>query len=745
MSQFSKISELKQTFPSRLVIIFTLFTIAIIILSFSYYKSQRRRIIAENQNYLTAVSELKTEQIVQWHSERMSDAAIIKDNAPLVRSIGQYFNDRGNIVLKNDLTRWMESVTNEFDYSGVAIIDPLNNPIINASHSDSVRTGNILKQLKESFETQSVIFCDLHRTGDTSAIHIDILIPLVEPGTTGQPPFGIMILRINPSKKLYPLIQSWPTLSKTSETLLLRKDGDSVLFLNELRHTDNRALSMKLPLASENLLGAMAVRGSIGVAEGVDYRNIPAIGYLNKIPGLGWYMVTKVDREELLAPLRGYALFTLIVAILLIVANALIFIFFIWNQRVGSYRNQLKSERAIREAEEILYRTQTILQTAMDQSQAGIAIADAPDGKLRYVNDAGLLIRGGDRDNATNGVSIDQYVASWHLLDLDGRPLEADEVPLARAIMFGEKCSREFIIHRGDNDDRIVVANAAPIKDSEGKVISAIVVFLDITEFKQMERELRKSNEELEERVAERTAQLEAANKELETFSYSVSHDLRAPLRTVNSFTEILLAEYEEVLDDEGKRLCGIISSGATQMGALIDDLLSFSRVGRSSLKPSLLDMKSMVTSVFVEITSEREKERTNIKIGKLHKGYADANLIRLVWTNLISNAIKYSSKKNFSEITIASEIEGDMIVYSIKDNGVGFQMQYVHKLFGVFQRLHSETEFEGNGVGLANVKRIITQHNGKVWAEGELDKGATFYFSLPREDGSQKVLVTSY
>ena len=744
MSLFNNLSELKQTFPSRLVIIFTIFTIAIISLGLIFYGSQRKRIIAENQNYLTAVSELKTRQIEQWHRERMADATIIEDNAPLVRSIKQYFNEKGNLVLRQELTIWMESVIREFDYSGIAIVDPLLYPLIDVSHGDSVRTGSILKELNEALETNTVIFCDLHRTGDTSAIHIDILIPLVDPETNGQSPFGIMILRVDPRQKLYPLIQSWPTLSRTSETLLLRKDGDSVLFLNELRHTEGHALSMKLPLSSENLLGAKAARGSVGVAEGVDYRNVPVVGYLNKIPGLDWYMVTKVDRDELLTPLRSYSLYTLIVIILLLVANALIFGSFIWNLRVKSYQNQLISERAIREAEEALHRTQTILQTAMDQSQAGIAIADAPDGKLRYVNEAGFIIRGGDRESATEGVSLDHYVASWHLLDLDGRPLEADEVPLARAVKYGEKCSREFIIHRGDKDDRIVVANAAPIKDSEGKVISAIVIFLDITDLKQMERELRKSNEELEDRVAERTAQLEAANKELETFSYSVSHDLRAPLRTVNSFTEILLKEYEEVLDDEGKRLCGIISSGATQMGALIDDLLSFSRVGRSSLKPSLLDMRSMATSVFVEISGQKEKERTNIKIGKLHKAYADANLMRLVWTNLISNAVKYSSKKNFSEITIASVAEGDMIVYSVKDNGVGFQMQYVHKLFGVFQRLHSESEFEGNGVGLANVKRIISRHNGKVWAEGELDKGATFYFSLPGEAGIQEKDITT-
>ena len=280
-------------------------------------------------------------------------------------------------------------------------------------------------------------------------------------------------------------------------------------------------------------------------------------------------------------------------------------------------------------------------------------------------------------------------------------------------------------------------ANVAIFDHSKfGKVL--VSVQEDITDRKNAEFQIKKLNEELEERVIQRTVLLEAANKELEAFSYSVSHDLRAPLRSVHGFTKILLEDYETILDDEGKRICRIISSSATQMGKLIDDLLSFSKIGRSGLNPSEIDMKKMVRQVFEGMTSPSETKRIKLTIGKMHKAFGDVTLLGQVWINLLSNAIKYSSKNEISEISVGSSISDGMITYYIKDKGVGFDMQYVHKLFGVFQRLHSEAEFEGNGVGLAIVQIIIYKHGGKVWAEGEVGKGATFYFSLPIEGNGQ-------
>lgn len=253
----------------------------------------------------------------------------------------------------------------------------------------------------------------------------------------------------------------------------------------------------------------------------------------------------------------------------------------------------------------------------------------------------------------------------------------------------------------------------------------------NITRLKMAEAEMRQLNAELEQRVLSRTSQLVAANKELEAFAYSVSHDLRAPLRAIDGYSRMLTEDFGSHLNAEGLRICNVISESALGMGKLIDDLLTFSRLGRSEMNPSAVNMAALARSVFFELTAPETRQRIDFRIDELPSSVADPPLIRQVWVNLLSNAVKFSSKKQRALIEISAESKGDDIIYSVRDDGTGFDMQYADKLFGVFQRLHSTKEFEGTGVGLAIVQRIIHRHGGRVWAEGAVGKGAAFHFTI--------------
>lgn len=297
--------------------------------------------------------------------------------------------------------------------------------------------------------------------------------------------------------------------------------------------------------------------------------------------------------------------------------------------------------------------------------------------------------------------------------------------------------NRELVFQNEEKEHRaaeLIIANKELAFQNEEKEHRAAELVIANEDLKNAESQIVELNIGLEQKIIERTAQLEAANRDMESFSYSVSHDLRAPLRAINGFTQILMEDYEQELNPDAKDLLQEIISNSDKMGKLIDNLLEFSRIGNQSVSLVKVNVRELVDTIIKDLKAQDSDRKVKVTINHLEDVNADKNMIKQAFINLLSNAFKYSGKRKDAHIEVGSYQQNGHSVYFVKDNGAGFDMEYYDKLYGVFQRLHSTNEFEGTGVGLAIIQRIVTKHNGKVWAEGKVNQGASFYISLPNQ-----------
>lgn len=492
----------------------------------------------------------------------------------------------------------------------------------------------------------------------------------------------------------------------------------------------------------------MASQGFEGVFEGIDYRGVPVLAAIKRIPDSPWFLIAKVDKEEIYAPVRERFRIIFILVTLLIIASGL-GMGFIWrHQQAGYYRREHESD------------------------VKRLALLQHFEYLTKYANDIILLIdREGRIIEANDRAALSYGYTGDELLQLNIKKLRALETRSALDEQLRQVEEHNGLvfetIHQRKDGSTFPVEVSSRVIEIEGKKFYQNII-RDISERKEAEKELKKYQKHLEDMVNERTndltlankqlqqeisirkraeeeitklnreleqsvIELSAVNKEMEAFSYSVSHDLRAPLRSIDGFSQAILEEYSDRLDETGADYLLRVRGASQRMAQLIDDMLNLSRVTRREMHPEEVNLSALAGEIAGEVKKTMPERHVELLIQEGLIVNGDARLLRILLDNLIRNAFKFTGKSDRARIEFGITQHDGNPVYFVRDNGVGFDMIYVNKLFGAFQRLHSQTEFPGTGIGLAIVQRIINRHGGSVWAEGAVGKGATFYFTLSK------------
>jgi PAS domain S-box-containing protein len=1031
-------SDLKRLF-FFLVLLFLAFSMGIGFFGYRLYAWQTNTINHDKRQELDTVAKLKIKQITYWLREQQTNAQVFFKNPFLAESIDLFLQDLDRDKNLSKIQNFMSFYLQAYDYKSEFILDRQGEVKWALPQKENIETLPDRELAWKSMKEKEVVCSNLYRKSATSGVLMDYYLPIFSSRDNREMAVGVVVLRVDPERFLFPLLQSWPTSSPTGETLLVRRAGNNVLFLNHLRHVNYPAMSFQLAMTRKDFPAAMAVRGLKGTVEGVDYRGVPVLAAMRDVPGTTWFIVSKIDLNEIYGPVRQRALETGLLTASLILAMGL---------ALGVYgRNQqLRFQRERRDA---LQKEHNFLEVTLRSIGDAVIAADL-DGHVVLINSVAETLTGWSQEQA-RGIDL---TLVFQIVDEETR--QPCESPLKKVIESGQRVhlSNHTILVSRDGTPRIIVHSTSPICDDKSRIYGAILVFRDITEHRlveneregmitllrllsskgdlhhlmqmilsflqkwslceavgirlrqgddfpyfvtrgfsrefvtaenslcthdltgqllrdqignpviecmcgnilcgrfdpskpfftefgsfwsncttellanttqadrqartrnrcnsegyesvaliplktadatfgliqlndpqkgrftakfiaQMERmadsiamalaqrkaeealgkseekyrmiadftydwefwlgvdgrylytspsceritgyrreefqkdpelffriihpedreriiahmrevhktsvahsldfriltrtgeerwithvgqpvygsdgtylgqrgsnrditdrkkaeeEIRILNTQLEQRIAERTVELIAANKELEAFSYSVSHDLRAPLRSIDGFSRILIEDYANFIDNQGKDFLNRIVSASHRMSDLIDDLLRLSRVTQSDISRSSVDLSRMAQSLAGEFMESQPERKVEWIIEPNLVAYVDAALVRIVLQNLLANAWKFTGKIDQARIEFGIMGTGKEQTYFVRDNGSGFSMSHAKKLFGVFQRFHLRSDFDGTGIGLAIVQRIIHRHGGTIWAQSEVNQGATFYFTL--------------
>jgi len=685
------------------LLVFVLLATGIVLAGFLYFRNYeiRHRIEAEQQ--LSAIAELKADGIVNWRKERLGDAALFYKNLNFSGLVRRYLQGPpADVEAGNRLRTWLRHVQKGYTYDRVFLIDADGRERMSAPEELRPISRHLIRRAAGVLHTKQVVFEDFYRNEYDERAYLAVLIPILDEQGNGRA-LGTLVFRIDPEQYFYPFLNRWPTPSKTAETLLVRREGKEVLFLNELKFQKNTALTLRRSLDQKDLPAAQAALGREGIIEGSDYQGVPVIADLRAVPGSPWFLVSRMDLSEVYEPLREklWMMVALVGSLLLSAGGSMSLI---WRrQRTEFYRERYEATAALR-ASEVRYRR--LFEAAKD----GILILDAETGLVVDVNPFLIEMLGYSHEVFLGkkvwelGFLKDIIANQANFEELQQKEyLRYDDLPLETA--YGRRIEVEF------------VSNVYQV--NHGKVVQCNI--RDITEHKQMDSKLKSTIEDLQ-----------RSNKELEQFAYVASHDLQEPLRMVASYTQLLAERYENQLDDKAQKFIHYAVDGAVRMQLLINDLLAYSRIGTRGKPLEPVDANGVLGNAIRNLTMNIDEAKALITHDELPEVRADAAQLAQLFQNLIGNAVKFHGAEK-PHIHLSASDEGPEWLFSIKDNGIGIEQQYADKVFVIFQRLHTREEYPGSGIGLAICKKIVERHGGRIWFTSELGKGATFYFTIPK------------
>jgi PAS domain S-box-containing protein len=717
-----KFRELK--IPYHLIFIFFFLSAGIGIAGHNYYATQKEHIKKEKMYELSTLTSIKVKRIQSWFAERRGDAKIILEN-PIFGEHIKSWMENPTEKEKNKILKWMKSLYQYPEYTSILLFDNKGNLLLSADTKNK-SIGPVAKGLiDKAVRLKKEVVSDIHKSEEVKENHIDTLVPVLE---NGNFPVGVLLIRINPYNYLYPLIQTWPTQSHTSEVMLLRREGNDALFLNELRHRKNTALSYRLPLNTPFMLSAMAALEKEGIFEATDYRGMPVLAAIQSIPDTPWSLITKIDREEIYAPINQYAQTTGLIVFILILATGT-GLGFIWrHQRARYYREKYEAEIKHKRAEEKVLKTESKYQKLSQEFNALLnTIPDSitlisPDMKIIWMNQSVVDRTGKDPANL---IGQPCYKA-WYDSNI---PCECCPVEIS---LKTQKAEIEYIT---TPDRRILEARAFPIISEDGEIMNLMYMSRDITEHRKLEAQL------LHAQKMEAIGQLTGG----------IAHEFNNILQAIMSIGSLMQMKIKE--DDPLREYVVDLLASADRAANLTQSLLAFGRkqpiytmpVDINDIVKKTIKFISMVIGEDIEVKTDLSDEELTVM--------ADSRQIEQVLMNLITNA--RDAMPEGGELIIQTSVadmdeeyirvhgygkEGIYALISVTDTGIGMDEITKGKIFDPF--FTTKEVGKGTGLGLAIVYGIIKQHNGYINVYSEPKRGTTFRIYLPLTEAIKEEAV---